>query len=816
MVTAKVAVADALYWIDRLYEYEIPDDMASSVCPGVRVIVPFGHRNRHREGIIFQLGHNDSSRELKSVVRVLDAAPVLSKEMLSLTVWMRNRYFCTIYDAVHAILPAGLWYSVKEGFSIKDGVDKESAYDAAENSYEEEILEAMFERKGVLLADEILKMFDDHFPDRAVSSLISKGIIEPDSHIKKRTKDKCVRMLSLAVSVEEAKSYAAQIKKRAPIQASVILFLCSMERVSVSDVSTFTGASKKTVDAVVHSGIAVYSEREVFRRPVERSIERQPIPKLSQEQTDVYNGLMDLLSGNRPTASLLYGVTGSGKTAVYIHLIQEMLDRGRSTILLVPEIALTPQMIWVFSLYFGDQVALLHSSLPMGERYDEWKRICRGDARVVVGTRSAVFAPAENLGLIIIDEEHEHSYKSENEPKYHAREIAKYRCATENAHLLLGSATPDIVSMYHSLNGRYHLFTLKNRYNEKRLPSVEIVDMRQELMSGAGGEISSTLLDQLRENISRSEQSILFLNRRGTNSLVTCADCGYTYECPRCSVKLTWHGRKKLLMCHRCGFSCRVSDKCPECGGTIGFFGTGTQNVEDQLRAALPNTEILRMDADSVTAENNHEAILSRFREENIPVLLGTQMVAKGLDFENVTLVGVLSSDQLLYNSNYHASERCFSLITQVIGRSGRGDKEGRALIQTFTPGNQTIQFASRQDYDSFYSAELKMRKLQNCPPFSEIITITASSPDEAAVIRCCDSVREYLRSALAHRNDLTILGPAPYPVVRVNNRFRYRVTLQCSYDREIRNVLSEVLIFYNTDKRYRGISIYADYDPME
>ncbi len=340
--------------------------------------------------------------------------------------------------------------------------------------------------------------------------------------------------------------------------------------------------------------------------------------------------------------------------------------------------------------------------------------------------------------------------------------------------------------------------------------------MREELRSGNGGELSSRLQQELRKNLERGEQSILFLNRRGTNSLVTCMDCGFTYECPRCSVKLIWHGHRRRLMCHHCGFSRSVDTACPECGGEIGFFGTGTQNVEDQLREALPGAEILRMDADSVSADNNHEKILSRFREEKIPILIGTQMVTKGLDFENVTLVGVLSADQMLYSSDYHASERCFSLITQVVGRSGRGEKPGRALIQTFTPGNAIIRFAAKQDYDSFYRSELEIRRLQNCPPFSEIVTLTVTSPQESRAIACCADLRDALSEEMRHRDDVTVLGPAPLPVVRVMDIFRYRLTLQCTFDREIREIVSRALIFFNSEKRYRGISVYADLDPME
>ena len=415
-----------------------------------------------------------------------------------------------------------------------------------------------------------------------------------------------------------------------------------------------------------------------------------------------------------------------------------------------------------------------------------------------------------------MDEEQEYTYKSENSPRYHARDAAKFRCASSNALLVLGSATPDVESRYRSEKGVYHLFTLKNSFNARQLPSVRIVDLRQELRGGNGSEVSGVLLHELRENISRGEQSILFLNRRGAASLVACGECGYTYTCPHCSVNLTWHSANRRLVCHHCGYTRPLDDACPECGGILNQFGTGTQKLEEHLREALPDVEILRMDADSVSPAGSHEKILSQFREKKVPILIGTQMVTKGLDFENVTLVGVISADQLLYCGDYRAGERCFSLITQVVGRSGRGTKPGRAIIQTFTPRNPVIVLASRQDYEGFYAEEIELRRLQNCPPFSDIVTVTVSAQDESVVLRCCAYIRDRMKSELRDRRDAAVLGPAPLPVVRVSNRYRYRVTLHCRFDKEIRTLVSGLLIQCNTAKEYKGVSVFADYNPME
>ncbi len=815
--TAQIAVAAATYWVDRPFSYRIPPSLREKVVPGIRVVVPFGNGNRRTEGIVLSVGADEGGKRLKNIASVLDSEPVLSKELLRLALWLRERYFCTVYDAVHAMLPAGLWFQMEAVYTLCQGVDREAAYEAAGKSETEQLLvDAVFAHGGSCPLADIDRLFGGKTPSRALQSLVRKGIIETDSREKRRVGDKKIRMVSLKIPAEEALTAAERREKRAPLQSACLRVLCTLERVSYSELCYFTGASAGTIKALEKADMVEVTQDEVFRRSSVLSSERTPLPELNDEQTAAFEGILSLYDGKTPSASLLYGVTGSGKTSVYVRLINEMRKKGKDSILLVPEIALTPQMIRIFSSYFGDDIAVLHSSLAVGERYDEWKRIKTGKAKVVIGTRSAIFAPCADLGLIIIDEEQEYTYKSENSPRYHARDAAKFRAAASGALLVLGSATPDIETMYRAQTGVYHLFTLRRRFNERKLPDVRIVDIRQELRGGNDTDISSPLLEELKKNIERGEQSILFLNRRGTASLIACSECGYTYTCPNCSVHLTWHSANRRLICHHCGYSRTLDDTCPECGGTLSHFGTGTQKLEEQLHEALPDVEILRMDADSVTPAGSHEKILSQFREKKVPILIGTQMVTKGLDFENVTLVGVISADQLLYCGEYRAGERCFSLITQVVGRSGRGEKPGRAIIQTFTPRNNVIRLASRQDYEGFYREEIELRRLQNCPPFSDIITVTASSEDESAVLRCCTYIRDRLKSELASREDVTVLGPAPLPIVRVNNRYRYRVSIHCTGDKEIRTLVSVLLIQCNTAKEYKGVSVFADYNPME
>ena len=742
---AKIAVSAAPYWIDKPYEYAVPDDLLGRVQPGIRVAVPFSAGNRRSEGIVLALSNKAEYEKLKDISEVLDTEPVLTQQQIQLALFMRERFFCTVYDAVRAILPAGLW----------------------------------FDRDG-----------------------------------RRRVSDKTVETIRLTVPAREALDIAEAMRKHAPAQARILRELAPYGEMPLRELLLFTGCERKTVKKLISTGLAESIKREVFRIPEFSAGDRLKMPVLNDEQQSAFEGLDILASSGKAAVSLLEGVTGSGKTSVYIRLIDAVLKRGKSAILLVPEIALTPQMLYTFSSYFGDDIAVLHSSLSPGERYDEWKRLKTGRAHVAIGTRSAVFAPVDNLGILIIDEEQEDTYRSENNPRYDARDVAKYRCFKNSCLLVLGSATPDLVSRYCAESGRYSRFVLRRRYNEMKLPEVKIIDLKNELRRGNEGSISVPLRTELLENLERGEQSILFLNRRGAHKLVTCGECGFVYKCPHCSVSLTYHSVNRRLICHYCGYTRRVDEACPDCGGILKYIGAGTQLVEEELHSLFPGTEILRMDADVLSGSMTHEQVFERFRAENIPIMIGTQMVTKGLNFENVTLVGVLSADQSLYSGDFRAAERTFSLITQVIGRSGRGQKAGRAVIQTFTPSSEVIRQAARQDYDAFYQSEIILRKLQDSPPFSDLLSVTASGAEERAVVDACRFVKNRLCFLLGQKEKTEFLGPTPLTVVRVNNRFRYRIIIKCRSDSAIRNAVSGVITECSTDKRFRGISFYADNDP--
>jgi primosomal protein N' (replication factor Y) len=538
--------------------------------------------------------------------------------------------------------------------------------------------------------------------------------------------------------------------------------------------------------------------------------------QLNNEQNTVFSKLELLLKSNIPEAALLYGVTGSGKTLVYIKLIETALSLGKTAIVLVPEIALTPQTVSIFRSHFGDAVAVFHSALGTGERYLEWKRTHEGSVRVVVGTRSAVFAPLSNIGLIVIDEEQEHTYKSEVSPRYHAREIAKYRVTKACALLLLSSATPSVDSMFSAKNGKYKLFHLKNRYNERELPPVMIVDMKNELRAGNGGTISSILKSELEANLLNNEQSILFINRRGSSPLVSCGECGYTYKCRDCSVSMTYHTTNRRLLCHYCGYFIPVSEACPQCSGKLNFIGAGTQKIELELLDIFPDIKIIRMDADTTTRKDSHNKLLSSFRKHDADILLGTQMVTKGLDFENVTLVGVLSADLSLFVSDYRANERTFSLITQVVGRSGRGEKHGRALIQTFTPEHKVITLASKQDYESFYESEIVLRQTLGSPPICDLISISAVGADESKVISACMKLKNALQGHFRGNSAVKLLGPAPAIVSKINNKYKYRLLVSCKNNKRIRETIAHVMRDFFRDKTNKGVTVFADVDAYD
>ena len=812
----KVAVSAAPYSIDKPYSYLVPDALAAAAVPGVRVMVPFGRGNKESEGLILARVQEPKLPGSKAIRQILDPEPVLDKAGIDLALWMRGRYFCTVFEAVKTILPAGLWYGLREIWSL--AMEPEAARSAAVGIPGAWQVLDLLEKQGGKADIRVLRDALGDGAEKPLKAMKKAEILACETGAKRKIADKSHRMVELAVNTEDAYALTEPKRRSAPARYEVVNFLATAGRTPAAEVSYYTGASSRTLKTMEKAGLIAFSEEEELRVPSLDDVEPGPEIVLNEEQQRAFEEILGRVQAAKPSVTLLHGVTGSGKTQVYLRLVQETLALGKTAMVLVPEIVLTPQMMRKFSSYFGSRVAMLHSSLKMTERYDQWKRIRRGEVDVVLGTRSALFAPLKNLGLIIMDEEQEGSYQSENVPRYDAREVAKYLCVREKAALVFGSATPTVETAWAVEQGSYQKALLRRRYNENALPEVLIADLRQEILNGNPGLISTPLRQELKKNLAAGEQSILFLNRRGSSRMLLCGECGYVPQCPRCSTAMTYHSANGRLMCHYCGHSEPAADTCPECGGWMKHVGVGTQKVEEELRELFPEAGILRMDAD--TTAGGHEEILQTFERERVPILLGTQMVAKGLDFENVTLVGVLSADISLYVDNYRAAERTFSLLTQVVGRAGRGGKTGRAVIQTYTPGNDVIRCAARQDYDAFYESEIRMRRLRRYPPFADLFTVTVSGTEEGRVLRAAVSVRETLRQ-LCRRPELAagepeVLGPAPAPVVKVNNRFRYRCTLVGKNDKATREMLAWLQKDFAKDSANRGMNLFVDHNAAD
>lgn len=812
---AKIAVAAANFAIDKPYSYRVPLDMVLQ--PGMRVDVPFGRGNRQTEGVVLSL-ENGSEEGLKAVLRSLDQEPLLDDTMLRLAAFMHERYFCTFYDAARTMLPAGLWFKTTEVYSLTE--DRTWHQATIRQAGAKAVLQRLVDLGGSgerqLLRD---VCESEEALEKTIAYLLRKRWIVGQQDYRRKTGDKTEKIATLASSVEEAMEYASSRPASAAMQRSVLQTLCSVGSVAVKELCYFTGASVATVNRLEKLGYVQLTNREVLRcsRIIPARLDGPLV--LNEEQRQAWEGLQCQMSAQTPGVALLYGVTGSGKTSVYLKLIQSCLDVGKTAMLLVPEIALTPQLLSLVAAHFGQNVAVLHSSLGVGERYDQWKRVRSGQARVVVGTRSAVFAPCKNLGLMILDEEQEHSYRSENAPRYCAREVAVWRGHKEKALVVLGSATPSIETMYRATQGQYSLYRLHNRYGGRAMPDVQVVDLRREIKEGNDCSISMPLLEAMRDTFNAGHQTVLFLNRRGNSRSLVCVECGKAPECPRCNERLTYHSANERVMCHYCGFSRPTPARCG-CGGPWKRIGVGTQKVQEELKGLCPDYTVERMDADTVSAVNTHEKILDKFRNEGVSVLLGTQMVAKGLNLPNVTLVGVLDADMSLYADNYRAAETTFNMLTQVVGRSGRGSADGRAMIQTMVPDHQVIRLAAKQDYDGFYQMEIAMRRLQRVPPFCDQTQIIFSGQDEAAVMRGGAKFRDSLLAcsaapAYAHAG-CTALGPAPCAVPKINYNFRYRLTVRCPMDKAMRTLVAHLLRQFAADKANRGVNVFVDINGFE
>ena len=743
--TVGVAVSNATFHFDKLYTYAVMPAQQDAVRLGSMVLVPFGRGSRARMGVVLACDAEPESSKLKYLFDVAPASACLTPELLKLVYFLKERTFCTYYEAVKAVIPYGAQYKPAVAADGVTPVLQKQLTRHTENSYQ--------------LAGELPAKPKPTAKQLAAVALLSGG---------PRTQ--------------------GELEEKG-ISRAVLDNLCTKGVLACTR---------------VNRSIDLYASIPLQNEPI----------VLTEEQQAAYGALLPHLEDTAPHSALLYGVTGSGKTLVFLKLIERCLQLGRKALVLVPEISLTPQMILRLKSQFGRRVAVQHSALNHTERLLQWQMIQDGGADIVVGTRSAIFSPLENIGLVIIDEEQEHTYRSESAPRYSAHEVARQRAAENGALLLLASATPSTESYFAAQKGRTQLVRLTKRYGGNPLPSVQIVDMRAELASGNPREISLALEDAIRRNLEAHKQTILLLNRRGYQTVAQCEDCREVLKCPKCSVPMVYHKASHKLLCHYCGSQMDPPPKnCPACGGKLQYRGFGTQKAEEELAKLFPEARILRMDQDSTAAKDAHEKLLARFADHEYDIMVGTQMVAKGLDFEDVTLVGVLGIDSLLFAQGFRAYETVFSLITQVVGRSGRAKDPGFAIIQTTDPDNPVLNLAAAQDYDAFFEQEIAYRRLGLYPPFCGLCVIGFAGGKEIEVARAAARFSALLGQQAARQPDLPlrVLGPTPGNIEKINDTYRYKLTIKCRNDRRFRDLIRETLGLYEQEKLPSKASVVVD-----
>ena len=809
---AKVAVDGATYGMDKLYDYRVPPQIAENAEVGCRVIVPFGRSSGKRQGIIMETSDSSDVKLIKPITALLDVEPILSENQLGLVRFLKETTFCTFFDAVRAILPAGLNYRIYDAYSVNENYDGDHVMSEAEKSIYDIIAAA---KKPVSVAAFVTKagVFHDV---AALNTLCEEGLIRRETASKRLGADAVRSACRLRLSPDEAEELM-QTKLISEQGKCVLRFLLENGEATLKDVCYYTGVTPGVLKTLEKKELIVIFRERIDRTPEKGEPDGSGDFVLSEKQQAVFDGLAALYEADEPKCALLRGVTGSGKTGIYIELAKKAVADGRDVIMLVPEITLTPQAVRRFRYVFGDTVAVIHSALSVGERMDEYRRLESGAAKIVVGTRSAVFAPLKNIGLIIIDEEQVSSYYSEQSPRYHAHSVAKYLAAKNNALLLLASATPSVSSYYHAKKGRYSLFELDERYGDNRLPGVYMADMRGEAADGNATCISRLLLGELQANAENKEQSIILLNRRGYHTAGVCSECGEPLKCDNCDIPLTYHSANGRLMCHYCGASKEYTEICPSCGTpTVHYRGSGTQKAREELEAALPGVRVLRMDLDTTSSKESHAHMLAAFGKGEYDILLGTQMVAKGLDFENVTLVGVLSADASLFDTDFRADERTFSMMTQVIGRSGR-HKAGRAVVQTYAPNHPILKLAAEQDYRAFYEDEIVIRHQMLYPPFCDICVLNVSAAGEAlcerASLRLHDMVCDMIKTKYPDI-PIRVMKPNRELITKYSSRYKFRLMLKCRVGKRFHAFLSDLLISVNRDRQFSGVTVTAEINP--
>ncbi|EKB7627471.1 primosomal protein N' [Enterococcus faecalis] len=803
---AKVIVDVPTMQTDQPFTYLVPENLNEQLAVGMRVEVPFGNGNRHVQGFVLAIEPvaatvlDETNVQLKELVAVLDLKPVLNTEMLALADYMKEKTFAFKITCLQTMLPSVMRADYQKYIYLTDELSEELQdqlfYGLEEISWDQA------QERGIL---------------PQLMALRKQQKVDIRYEVTTRNKVKMVRFIQAAKEFEQLEEIRLGLRKGAKKKEQLLYYLQRLgtEKVTAVKEMKELGFSTALLNEAAKNGWLTFIEKEAYRDPfANQTFEKTTALSLNAEQQVAVETILQSVQEQQSQTYLLEGITGSGKTEVYLQVIAEVLNQGKTAIMLVPEISLTPQMVQRFKSRFGEHVAVMHSGLSQGEKYDEWRKIERGEAEVVVGARSAIFAPIENIGVIIVDEEHEASYKQEETPRYHARDLAIWRSEYHHCPVVLGSATPSLESRARAQKNVYQRLRLTQRANQAAtLPTIDVVDMRQEVENGNVSSFSMSLQEKLQERLEKNEQSVLLLNRRGYSSFVMCRDCGYVLPCPNCDISLTLHMDSKTMKCHYCGHEERIPYRCPNCGqDKIRYYGTGTQKVEEELQTLLPDSRILRMDVDTTRRKGAHEKILRTFGEGQADILLGTQMIAKGLDFPNVTLVGVLNADTALNLPDFRSSERTFQLLTQVSGRAGRAEKPGEVIIQSFNPEHYAIQLAKAQDYEDFYTKEMYIRHRGDYPPYYFTVQITASHPEENEAAKQMFQIATKLKQGLSPQ--AILLGPTPNAIMRVNNRYFYQVIIKYKQEPMLQPLLKEIL----TDTQRataRGLKLSIDAEPM-
>ncbi len=809
---AQVCVSNISFLADKEFSYEIPPEYENEIDVGTKVIVPFGKGNRKREGVVTHILNDEHTMPLKRIMGIADVESFVTQDNIELARYISEKYYAPLYDCVNLMIMPGSSIKFKKTVSLSQNIEITDA------DIKNPVLKYIYENKKADYT-KLEKLFKPNILKKSIDFLLEKNLIEitekNDSHEIPK-----ISVCRIVAEKNEIDKFYTLYGKKAKAQVRLLEIIEEYGEIPVTDLIAFSGSTRSSINGLKEKGLIDIVLREVKNEIFEEEKKiNYKKPVLNDEQKKAVETVIDMRRDGEYHEFLIKGVTGSGKTEVYLELCEHIINEGKTAIILVPEIALTPQIRQRFFNRFGSMVAVLHSALSITERKEEWRKIKRGEVKIAVGARSAVFAPFSDLSMIIVDEEHETTYKSENSPRYDAKDVASYLMKKNKGTLILSSATPSVVNYYRVLNNEATLVFLNKRYNENPLPYVSVVDMKEELKSGNHGVLSGELVEKLEEVRDENKKAILLLNRRGYSTFVNCRDCGYVVKCKKCDVAMTYHNTEGSLKCHYCGAVEPVPNICPECKrASIKYFGTGTQRLEEELYKIFPESKIIRMDNDTTNTKMSHERLLKRFKNESPAILIGTQMIAKGLDFKDVSLVGVVAADSTLFVGGYYGNEKTFSLITQVCGRAGRGDTRGYAVVQTYQPEHYSIIASKTQDYEKFYENEIIFRKNVKYPPFCDLVNIVFTGDNEKKIFEFADSIKKLMTVSVdkygERKEYISMYGPSPCTVAKIRDKYRFHILIKCTKSEKIKKSLFEALELL-MKKAPADITLSVDVNPV-